>query len=216
MLKEYIDKLQGENETKIQSLEHEMSELMSDLSCSEKLLEKLEQERMKDTNIFSPRTINANVSDQIDSKQKEIRTIKQKIEYVSQRLEECISSRNEYNQMETELIKTGSMSYTKPDDTTINDSNSTSLEHDKNVDDQEKSSIHERSDNCNPKNPVMETMDSGKNGQIDRKELEQFLKSMTQKTERSITLLNGNKNRCRSELQSMIKMIHEFEQGILI
>lgn len=103
MLKEYIQNLQSENDRKIGSLEKEMHGLVNDLSCAEKMMEELECEKKLDTNIFSPRAMNQKIDDNIAKKQEEIRQLKQRMEYVTQMIEDGLKNREEYRKLEEEL-----------------------------------------------------------------------------------------------------------------
>ncbi|MCD8014633.1 MAG: hypothetical protein LUG99_15965 [Lachnospiraceae bacterium] len=198
MIKDYISRLQSENSKKIDSLNQEMEELMGDLSCSEQLLDKLEQEKMIDTNIFSPRTIDTQVNERIDSKQKEIRTLKQKIEYVKERLEECILNQNEYNLMAEEIEK---KEIEKKD---IENKEVEKVETDKSI------------DTINMPDAVSYNVKENSNNEnnFDVNDLKTFLKTIAGRAEKSLSYINGNKNRCRSEIQSVIRLIREYEEKI--
>lgn len=198
LIKDYISRLQSENSKKIDSLNQEMEELMGDLSCSEQLLDKLEQEKMIDTNIFSPRTIDTQVNERIDSKQKEIRTLKQKIEYVKERLEECILNQNEYNLMAEEIEK---KEIEKKD---IENKEVEKVETDKSI------------DTINMPDAVSYNVKENSNNEnnFDVNDLKTFLKTIAGRAEKSLSYINGNKNRCRSEIQSVIRLIREYEEKI--
>lgn len=102
MLKEYINNIKNENDNKLASLEREMQELVNDLNCTEKVLERLQREKKLDTNIFSPRTIDMQSNEKIDNTQSKINEIQRKIEYVSLMIEEAMKQKTELNQLAEE------------------------------------------------------------------------------------------------------------------
>ncbi len=226
MIKEYIEKLQSENEEKINDLEQEMQELVNDLSCAERVIEEMRQEKCLDTNIFSPRAMNSRIDETISEKQEKIRELKQRMEYVAQMIEECMNIRLEYMKLHEELEQdgTGKTDIEDPitkeniigNDTANENSNDNSNENSNdepnvesreilNVDDNKISDLELNTD---PHDNLNESSN------LDLNEIVSFLDIIYHKTETSLALLNGNKNRCRTELRSCMKLIKDFAKKL--
>lgn len=214
MLKEYIQNIQSENDRKIGSLEKEMNDLVSDLACAEKMMEELEREKKLDTNIFSPRAMNQKIDDNIVKKQEEIRQLKQRMEYVTQMIEDGLQNREEYRKLEEELSEeknrseeesSGADDLAYPGDTT--DVNVICV----------KDQISDEKDNNNENNINEICQNIGveqSSSMVNKDELMSFLNTVYHKTETSLAFLNGNKNRARSELKSCMKLVKDFAQKV--
>ncbi|MCD7715304.1 MAG: hypothetical protein LUI39_02485 [Lachnospiraceae bacterium] len=211
MLKEYIENLQDENDRKISGFEQEMQELVTDLSCAEHMMEELQREKRLDTTIFSPRAIKKNIDENLNEKQEEIRQLKQRMEYVSQLIEDSLKKREEYQILKDELYHETSENKEISDEVIINNETPDKedpLDHD----DSEKNDFVPVQDSS--ENEDHESEHSTIEETINKEELLSLLKTVYDKTETSIAFLNGNKNRCRAELKNCLKLIKDYAQQI--
>lgn len=99
MIKEYIDKLILENNQSLEKLEREMQELIHDLECNRKWMEKLQREKNLDTNIFSPRSIDTEIKEKLDKAQIAVNKLNQNIEHTRVLMEEHIKKKLEYEKL---------------------------------------------------------------------------------------------------------------------
>ncbi len=164
MVKEYISKLQNENEEKILQLDEEREKLEKDLSSAQEIKNSLMAEKQSDAGIFSPRTLDLNTEGKIKETEDNIRQYQQQIDNLTLQKEEAIKNREEFQLLQAELSQTED----KEDKTEDKEEDNFSLSKD-------------------------------------------FLQALYKKIETSLSLLNGNKNRCRSELRSALNMIRQFE-----
>ncbi|MCD7762815.1 MAG: hypothetical protein LUI14_06375 [Lachnospiraceae bacterium] len=247
MLKDYIQNLLSENDRKLDGLEREMQELVNDLSCAEHEVEELQQEKKLDTNIFSPRAMNQHLDEHLEEKQDEIRQLKQRMEYVTQMLEEAMKNRDEFqrlakevneeeneekneekNEEENQIARKTDESDVVPCEPSLmtveanpeseisddfneinsleNEADSDSSETDETAETVETAEIDETSE-------TVETAEI-ENTSINKDELLLFLNTVYHKTETSLAFLNGNKNRCRTELKNCMKLIREYAQKV--
>ena len=66
MIKEYITELLNENNEELVHLEEQMSDLFVELDSSKEMLEVLQKEKDADKNIFSPRTMDSQIGEEIE------------------------------------------------------------------------------------------------------------------------------------------------------
>lgn len=230
MLKEYISNIKNENDNKLASLEREMQELVNDLNCTEKILEKLQREKKLDTNIFSPRTIDMHSSEKIENTQSKVNEIKRKIEYVSLMIEDALKQKNELNQIAEEAEN-----YTSVNPVILDVNENKESENKTENQRTEKNKIPSESVPCekiltaqkslsgNQLSSTIENSNTVEKIKIDNpdtlrqssdEELISFLKLIYQKTETSLALINGNKNRCKAELRSTLSLIKEYAKKV--
>ena len=103
MIKEYLNELKAGNQKKLNNLEKQMKELLSDLDCATQWMESLQAEKNVDKNIFSPRIMDMNLESKVDEAKNNIQKIKQEIDYVKSFIEEAIAKREEYDKLLKEL-----------------------------------------------------------------------------------------------------------------
>ena len=103
MIKEYLNELKAGNQEKLNNLEKQMKELLSDLDGATKWMESLQAEKNVDKNIFSPRTMDTDLENKVDEAKNNIQKIKQEIDYVKSFIEEAIAKREEYDKLLKEL-----------------------------------------------------------------------------------------------------------------
>ncbi len=170
MVKEYISKLQTENEGKIFRIEEEKKKLEKDLSSAQELKGSLVAEKQSDTSIFSPRAADLNSNDKIKELENTISQLQMQIDNVNLQKDDALKNREEFQLLLDELNDTEGKTENKTEDAGTS------------VSDEDNSSVSR-----------------------------EFLQTLYKKIETSLSLLNGNKNRCRSELRSALNMIRQFE-----
>lgn len=103
MIKDYLSELLLENDETLEEYEKQMKDLLSDLDGAKSWLETLQIEKNADTNIFSPRAMDPDIQNKIESARANIRKINQDIEYVRGFIETHVKKREEYQKLLDEL-----------------------------------------------------------------------------------------------------------------
>ncbi len=188
MIEEFICKLQKENQRKIEELEGEMRELSEELNSSEILLAQMQQEQNPDQTIFSPRTLKDETDDSIEKKQSEIDELRRRLDYVGQMRTTELENRMEYQALTEELAKNAAAQEQEPAAAS------------------EQVSAEETGGEAREK--------CGRPEETRGQELLDFLNTAGKKVETSLSLMSGNKNRCRSELRSLLQMIRSYKEKV--
>lgn len=103
MIKEYIDKLSNDNQSELSNLEKQMRELLDELTYAQEWQESLQKENSSQTNIFSPRSFDENIEQDLENVQSKINRIKQRIEYTRELIETHLKKKNEYQTLIQEI-----------------------------------------------------------------------------------------------------------------
>lgn len=103
MIREYISELLLENDKKLNNLEQQLKNLMSDQDIAEKWLEALQSEANVDTNIFSPRVADAELKKKTEDAKEKINKAKQEIEYIKSFIETHLVKKQEYEKLLAEF-----------------------------------------------------------------------------------------------------------------
>ncbi len=188
MVKDFICRLQEENQDKIEKIEQEMMDLSSQLEASECLLAELQQEKSVDQTIFSPRAMDADTDKKIEEKKQEIEQLKRRLDYVGQMREAEIQNRREYQSLADEI------------DQSLADNNQ---KDNSGRDDSGDSDVKEQNASAN----IQDSTDG-------TQELLAFLNSSCKKIEYSLSLVSGNKNRCKSELRNLLQSMRSYIQKV--
>lgn len=96
MIKEYIDKLSDDNQSELSNLEKQMRELLDELTYAQEWQETLQKESNSQTNIFSPRSFDEDIEQDLENVQNKIIRINQQIEYTRELIETHLKKKNEY------------------------------------------------------------------------------------------------------------------------
>ncbi len=199
MIKDYILKLQEENKERLTSLESEMQDLTGKLSDAEHSLAQMEQQKQMNKNIFSPRNIDLSSEDKVKQTDNEIARLKQRMDTVSRMIEVEIEKKDEYRIMSEEVSSEENSESEKEKDTDLELQISVP-EYDMPAENDEY--IHSSTEENERENSEQER----------NTELMDFLESVLNKIEFSLTFLKKNKNRCRAELEDTERMIENFMQ----
>ena len=103
MIREYINNLLNENNEKLKNLEQQLKELIVELDNKQKLLKSLQSESNTDETIFSPRSVNDNLKNDMEDVKTSISKTKQDIEYVKSFMETYLVKKQEYEKLLEEL-----------------------------------------------------------------------------------------------------------------
>ncbi|MCD8395582.1 MAG: hypothetical protein LUD12_00065 [Lachnospiraceae bacterium] len=201
MLKEYIKDIQTENDMKLNSLQQEMQDLVNDLDCNEKVLEKLQHDKKIDTNIFSPRTIDLQADDKIEETQNKINGIKRRMEYVSQMIDEAMKQKKELHLLKEEAENYTSAEYRYE-------------QTNKQTNDQTNEQMNDQKNNSSPVSLNNDKNNDIQSDMISLNDLNDFLSLIYKKIETSLALVNGNKNRCKTELRSAMTLIKDYAKKL--
>ena len=174
MLKEYIDKLNQDNDEELVKLENQMKKAVSELESAQGWLEELQKENNVQINIFSPRNIDDQLEQKMQAAQSKVSEANYQIDYIRELIETHLKKQKEYEL----LLKEAEV---QP----IADSAEKKQE-------EEKVKVKEK----------------------DSEQIIQFLNEIYRKTEISLALLNSDRNRCKSELNEMKRMIKKFANEI--
>lgn len=203
MVRDFIMKMRDDNEQKIHSLETELSELVRDLSCAEKLLEKMLREKKSDSYIFSPRAMDFQIDEKIRKQQSNIRELNQKIEYVRHTMEERLKNQDEYDKLLNEIERSE-----------FDDQNSSTEDTDILISENNSAIRPEMDHHIQEQDSAMDLSETSDVIEINKEQLFTFVEKIYKETESCLAIINGNKNRCKSELRSMMKTINEFKKMI--
>lgn len=105
MVNGYIENLITETEEELLRLQRQMAELLDDLKYSQEKQEKLQREKNKDTNIFSPRSMTSDMDGKLEKAKEEVRVNNQRIEYIRERIEISTKKKMEYKTLLHEFQK---------------------------------------------------------------------------------------------------------------
>lgn len=208
MIKKYINKLADENNQTLDKLERQMKDLLSELSSAEEWSETLQRENNAQTNIFSPRNMDTEIGKKIEKAIGSVSQIKQQIEYVRDLMETHLQKKAEYERMFAELDKSVVM-----DNQHINDNN-IDLKTENFLDYNEEESETAVQNKVDEKDETPDIMFDSAKDETSTVELKKFLSGLYSKTELCIAFLNGNKNRCKKELNAMKQEIKEYVEKI--
>lgn len=167
MIKEYIDKLSDDNQAELSGLEKQMRELLDELTYAQEWQESLQRENNSQTSIFSPRSLDEDIEQNLENVQNKISRIKQQIEYTRELIETHLKKKNEYQTLKIEI------------DSSI-----------------------EKANTDNEKLPEQDVFDA--------EQVKKLLNDIYKKSEICLACLNSNKNRCKSELNEIKRMIKSF------
>lgn len=208
MIRKYINKLADENDQTLDKLKKQMKDLLNELSSAEEWSESLQRENNTHTNIFSPRNRDTEIGQKIEKAISSVSQIKQQIEYVRDLIETHLQKKAEYEKMFAELENSE-----KED---ANDQNE--FFSPKNFIKEDESKEEEKETNNNSVNNKQENSLIDLNRELDYEisdqVLQQFLSELYAKTELCLALLNGNKNRCKKELNSMKQEIKRYSETL--
>lgn len=213
MINQYIENLLLETNEDIERFQYQLAGLMEELNYSQEKREKLQRERNKDSNIFSPRSMTSAMDEKLDKAKEEVKNINQQVEYIREKIENSTKKKLEYETLLAELEKKdeksnisneekGQAANTDSDAATelINSMNSYFDQYKNNM-------VQNEKDNDSEVNiSIKETEDVT--------EIKEFLQKIYKSTEICLALINGDKNRCRNELKKMKNEIKRFSEGI--
>jgi hypothetical protein len=186
MVKEYIIELQTKNDFLIAEQEEKLKQLLDQLNQIQTVLDELNRENSKQINIFSPRNLNDTIEGEIYDKNEQILTVQHQIEETKTDIEYCRTKKEEYLLLLNEV-----------------DHNSSVKEHqDQNSDTAEQPELIYNKEAYNNEE------------YISKQEVKTFLQTIYQKNEVCLALMNTGKNRCKSELTDMKKMIKNFAENL--
>lgn len=170
MLKEYINKLNQDNDEELVKLEKQMKKAVSELESAQGWLEELQKENNVQINIFSPRNIDDQLEQKMQAAQSKVSEANNQIDYIRELIETHIKKQKEYEILlkEAEEQPVGNSVKKEPEEVKEKDS----------------------------------------------EQIIQFLNEIYRKTEISLALLNSDRNRCKSELNEMKRMIKKFANEI--
>lgn len=181
MIKEYVEELLLQNNEELEKLEKQMKDLLSELDAAKEWMETLQAEENVDKNIFSPRSVNNDLKNKIESAQNSINRIKQDIEYVRSFIETHLKKKQEYEKMINELENFNNSNSDHIHPTQITDESALDKEVSANL------SQSENKDSVQVNKTV--------------------LFDLCKKVDICLAFLNSNKNSCRSELKEIKNMI---------
>lgn len=208
MIKKYINKLADENDQTLDKLKKQMKDLLNELSSAEEWSESLQRENNTHTNIFSPRNRDNEIGQKIEKAISSVSQIKQQIEYVRDLIETHLQKKAEYEKMFAELEN--SEKDEENDKNEFLSSENFIIEDEIKKEENEISNTFVNNKQENKQSDLSRHLDH----EISDKVLQQFLSELYAKTELCLALLNGNKNRCKKELNSMKQEIKRYSETL--
>ena len=192
MIKDYINKMLEDNREELEKQEIVMNNLLIELESSQKQLLQLRREKSTDKNLFSPRNYDFEADIKIEKARDKIEKTKNEIEYTRERIETFLKKKKEFELLLEEATECSNEIENNTKDTMDN-----SIEK---VLSCEKSCIITDTVNkeCNSNENVFNI-----NNSLD------FLKEVYKKIEISLALLNSDKNKCKIELKSVLKLLKD-------
>lgn len=99
MISDYLNKMIQEENSELKELELQLNQSVEELKYAQEWLSTLQLEENRDTNIFSPRSIDTERKQKIVKAQDDVRAIEQKIEYTRELIETKVKSREEHQKL---------------------------------------------------------------------------------------------------------------------
>lgn len=190
MIKEYIDKLAVDNQTELSKLEKQMQGLIDELTYAQEWHENLQKESNALNNIFSPRSIDDNMEENIENAQNKIANINQQIEYTRDKIETHLKKKSEYITLKQEIDFSSKKAETRE--------------------------LLDKSMRVVTERELSEDK-VAKNSAVDdelMKQIKSLLNEIYKKSDICLATLNSNKTRCKMELNEIKKMIRQFAEKI--
>lgn len=184
MIKEYINKLSDDNQEELSGLEKQMRELLDELTYAQEWQESLQKKSSSQTSIFSPRSLDENIEENLENVQNKISRINQQIEYTRELIETHLKKKSEYTTLMLEI-----------DSSIEKISNNSTIDSDVNTD-------------------ISIDREESKQDVFDAAKVKSLLNDIYKKSEICLAFLNSNKNRCRTELNEIKKMIRNFADQV--
>lgn len=103
MVKEYIENLILDTNEELERLQTQMKELLEELQSSQENQERLQREKNRDTNIFSPRSIQLGTDEKLAKAKEEVKKIDQEVEYIREKIESSAKKKEEYMNLLAEI-----------------------------------------------------------------------------------------------------------------
>lgn len=235
MVNQYIENLLLETNEDLERFQYQLADLMEELKYSQEKQEKLQRERNRDSNIFSPRSMTFAMDEKLDKAKEEVKSINQQVEYIREKIENSTKKKLEYetllDELEKKEEKNGSEKKNESADAEeeknegfgkaaeLKKTMSSYFERFTNENSQKEkdSSLNQKSEN----NKTEETQGKTASEQnvyeketIDAAQLKNFLQNIYKSTEICLALVNGDKNRCKNELKKMKTEIKRFSEEI--
>lgn len=237
MVKDYIERLILEEEEEIEKLQTQMKKSLAELQSSQEWLENLQREKNIDYNIFSPRKFDAEADEKIEKARTAVREHDQNVEYIRRQIESHVKRNQEYLKMQEEdagLNADACNEINKETDTsteaikemtdvlieeTIKEAADTLTEEamkkaanesiNEEADVSKNRSVNEATD-ASKGEVTNEIIDTEAEKERNKTELLTFLKKIYKKTEISLALLNGDKNKCKNEMKNIMHEIKKY------
>ena len=223
-MKEYMEKLMTENSDELQQLQNRMNYLMEEWRKQNAVVEKILRHTRRDENIFSPRTANIIDEEKILIEKNKENSIKQEIEYVREKIETLIIKQEEYetvirgmkekelNEKKIVIEEIENAGKQIDDNDTANDVHNDADKKDYTINIE--NAINNIVDKMQDISEVPAEEEKSERNQANEKNLEKeylcnVLSEVVKSVDVSLALLNGDKNKCRSELKKIKKTLKE-------
>lgn len=195
MVNEYIERLMLEEQEEIEKLQIQMKKSLNDLQSSQEWLESLQREKNVEFNIFSPRKFDFEADAKIEQAKAAVREYDQNVEYIRGQIESHTKRNQEYLKLqeENELEKINI-----PVEAVCSEEEKTAAK-----------TAEISSDNQQQISEMIFAEESQQNS-ISKSEVISFLKNIYKKTEVSLALLNGDKNKCKNEMKRILHEVKEY------
>ena len=238
MINQYIENLLSETRNDNENLQAQLEKLVEELKYSQEKRDKLQRERNKDINIFSPRTMSLYMDDKLEKAKEEVESINQQIEYIREKIEANTKKKLEYEgllaeleekeveQVVTEQVKSPdevkeevAVEKGKTDNAaeTLKSSMNAYFGHfievqeAENADLQAEAEFESLENSKNPEKKGEEFKEVQEN--VDLSQLKDFLKKIYKTTEVCLACTN-DKNRCKNELKKLKTEIKKYAEEI--
>lgn len=223
MVKDYIKRLLAANREEGENLEKQIQSLQNDLEKSLQWLDKIKREIKIEDNIFSPRSYSAEVDEKLEEAQRESDRIKTELKYMRERMESCLQKTQEYESLLAEVEEKDEIKIesegTSEDNFEIKSKrtaqdkleieNKEETEDKQKIDDKESTEVKQIAKNNIGKDKNENTAEEKENENKIQREILDDLAVVYKKIEYSLALLNGDKNRCKNELKSTLRLLKE-------